>query len=97
MNTELARYDSACRALAEAVSAHKVMTVRKDAQALQHYAHIAGDRKLEADAAELRICAERRLGEMMAAQPKNEGGRPKTGFQITQFPMISRSLSPRPA
>jgi hypothetical protein len=41
------------------------------------YARMAKDKQLEIDAAEIRAHATRWIGEMMAEQPKNEGGRPR--------------------
>jgi hypothetical protein len=50
---------------------------------LAAYARAAKDQQLEADAAEIKMRAERRLGEMMKAQKEaigfHQGGRPKTG------------------
>jgi len=80
---ELARYDRACRALAEARSVDEVKDVRDVAMAMKLYAKQAKNRQMEADAYELRVRAERKLGEMIAAQKEtvglNVGGRPKTG------------------
>jgi N6-adenosine-specific RNA methylase IME4 len=77
----LIRYDAARRALAECVRVDEVLTIRDKAEAIRAYARMAKDRQLEIDAAEIRLRATRRVGEMMQAQPKNEGGRPaKTGF-----------------
>jgi N6-adenosine-specific RNA methylase IME4 len=50
--------------------------IRDKAIAMKEYAIRAKDRELAADAAEYRARSERRLGELMAAAPKNEGGRP---------------------
>lgn len=82
----LVRYDAACRALAEAKSVDDVKDIRDRSEAMRAYAKQAKNKQLEVDAGEIRIRAERRLGEMIAAQREtvglSEGGRPsKTGSQ----------------
>jgi len=64
----LVKYDAACRALAAAKSVDEVKLIRDKAQAIAAAAKIAKNHELEIDAAEIRIRAERRLGEMIAAQ-----------------------------
>lgn len=64
----LARYDAACRAVSEAKTVDDVREIRAQADAMRAYAKQAKNRQLELDAAEIRIRAERRLGELMAAQ-----------------------------
>jgi N6-adenosine-specific RNA methylase IME4 len=77
----LIRYDAACRALAEAKSVDDVKDIRDRSEAMRAYAKQAKNKQLEVDAAEIRIRAERRLGEMIAGQRVtvglSEGGRPK--------------------
>jgi N6-adenosine-specific RNA methylase IME4 len=70
---ELIKYDRACRAIAEAKLADEVKDIRDRAIAIKAYAKQAKNKSLEADAFEIRIRAERRLGEMMAEQPKAKG------------------------
>lgn len=81
----LVRYDAACRAIAAAKSVDEAKKIRDTAEALRAYARQAKNKQLEADAAEIRIRAERRVGELIAAQKESvglaKGGRPsnKTG------------------
>jgi N6-adenosine-specific RNA methylase IME4 len=61
----LLKYDVACRALAEAVSADEVMAVRLEAKALEALAKAAGNLDIEIGGRKLRTRAETRLGEML--------------------------------
>lgn len=71
--TALIKYDEACRAVAACKTTDEVKTWADKAAALQAYGRMAKDRTLEVDAAEIRIRAERRLGEMLASQKAVEG------------------------
>jgi N6-adenosine-specific RNA methylase IME4 len=69
----LIRYDAACRAIAAARSVDEALKIRDQAEALRAYARIAKNKGLQVDAAEIRIRAERRVGEMVAAQKASVG------------------------
>ncbi len=73
--TRLIKYDTACRALAEAKSVDEVKDIMNKSIAIQAYARQAKNKGLEADAFEIRFRAERRLGEMLQEQPKATGTR----------------------
>lgn len=69
----LVKYEAACRALAECKAIDEVKSWADKAAAMQAYGRMAKDKTLEVDAAEIRIRAERRLGEMLTQQ-KADGG-----------------------
>lgn len=71
--TSLANYDAACKALAAAKAVDEVQGIRAQAEAVRAYAKQAKNRQMEIDAAEIRIRAERRIGELMAAQGATVG------------------------
>ena len=73
MNVSLAKYDAACRALAEAKNVDEVRAIRDAADAMRAAARVARNKQLEVDAAEIRFRAERRLGELIAAQRETVG------------------------
>lgn len=73
VHSELAPYDQARRLLARAKAVDDVKEILDRAVALKKYAERAADRTLEIDATEIRFFAERRLGEMIAAQKQTIG------------------------
>jgi hypothetical protein len=89
---DLVKYDAACRAIAEAKSVDEVKMIRDKAQAIAAAARIAKNHGMEIDAAEIRIRAERRLGEMIGEQKRmvglNPGGRP------SKTPAVKEGVSP---
>ena len=84
METGLAGYDAACAAIATAKNVDEVKQIHDKAEAVRAYARQAKNKTLEIDAVEIRIRAERRLGELLAVMPKATGakgiGNPKSAL-----------------
>lgn len=79
--TLLIRYDAARRALAAAHRVDEVKAIRDRAEAVRTYAQQARDLEMQNMAAEIRIRAERRAGQLLLDMEKNPGtrgeGRPR--------------------
>ena len=93
----LEAYEEACRslgaALAKASAVDEVVDVRSAADLLRLRARQAQNKRLEIDAAELRIRAERKIGEMIAEQREGVGlARPGQGadgrFAPSELPSL---------
>jgi len=83
VDLSLAKYDAACRAIDAAKSVLEARKIRDTAEALRAYAKQAKNKDLEIDAAEIRIRAERRVGELIRKQKATVGlARPAVGSKV---------------
>ncbi len=93
MTTELVRYEAACRAIADAKSVDEAKELHDKAEALRAYARQAKNKQLEVDAAEIRMRAQRRLGEMIGlakdAKQISRGQPPKNRSESEQFSRVT--------
>lgn len=71
---ELVRYDAMCRAIEAAHMVDEVKDVRDQALALEHYARQAMNTDAERRAAEIRMRAERKAGQLLTEMPKAKPG-----------------------
>jgi N6-adenosine-specific RNA methylase IME4 len=97
--TSLAKYDAACRALQEAVSAQEVLRVHVTAAGIEAVARMAGDFENELRATKLRTTAAARLGDMITEGEEKgviarHGGNRKAKQDDQDR---ARNLDPKPA
>jgi hypothetical protein len=81
---KLVRYDAMCRAIEEAHKVDEVKDIRDRASALEHYAHQAQNTDAERRAAQIRMRAERKAGQLLAEMPK-ANGRPEKASTATRL------------
>jgi hypothetical protein len=97
------KYEAAKRALTEAAAVDEVKAIHVQSAAMQAYAKQAKDTEMEEKATEIRMRAERRLGQLMEAQKQTVGfntgtagkGRPNLGG-IRDIPPKSAGRSTGP-
>jgi len=88
---QLVKYDTARKALAEAHSVDEVKDVRDKAEAMRAYAKQANDIEFVNWAAEIKLRAERKLGELLKETERAKGGRPPEQKPLTscqEFPTL---------
>jgi hypothetical protein len=82
--TQLAKYDAACRAVAECKSVDEAMDILDKAVAIAAYARQAKNKTMEADAKAIRMRATRKVDELRRAQKETVGlNRGVKGSKIT--------------
>lgn len=74
----LIKYDSMCRAIAEAYEVDEVKDIRDKSLALEAYFKQAKNTDAERKACEIRLRAERKAGELLKRMDKAKGNRHKT-------------------
>lgn len=79
---QLVKYDEACRAVADCKRIDEVQQIKGKAEALRAYAKQAKNRELEIDASEIRVRAERRIGELVARIKLETKFAPRSGRSL---------------
>ncbi len=91
---QLVRYDTMCRAIAEAYQVDEVKDIRDRAIALEEYARQAKNEEMVRQCAEIRLRAERRAGELLAQMDKVQGARGNPGGRGARI-VASSETSPQ--
>lgn len=68
---QLVKYEAACRAVADARTIDEVQELMNGMEAARTYARLAKNRQMEIDAIEIRVRAERKLGEILGGMRKD--------------------------
>ena len=79
----LAKYDAMCQAIVACASVDEVKDIRDKARALEVYAHQAQNEEVEIKAAEIRIRAERKAGELL--KETEESGARASGHENLKY------------
>jgi hypothetical protein len=95
--TGLVFYDTACRALDKARTVDEVKEIKNQADAMRIYAKQAKNKKLEADAYEVRERAKIKVGEMIEDERKSvglakAGRKPKIGVSETPITLAEAGI-----
>ena len=91
--TKLIKYDAMCRAITEAFDVDEVKDIRDKAVAIELYSKLANNTENEDRAREIRLRAERKVGQLIKEMEKAKGGRPKTGDTV--LPVSEPTLADR--
>ena len=92
--TALIRYDAARKAIASAYRVDEAKKIRDKAEAVRTYAKLAGDLEMQNMAAEIRIRAERRAGQLLSDMEKNPGTRGEGKTPEGRNESVTRSKRP---
>lgn len=84
--TELIRYDAMCRAIDEAYQIDEVKEIRDKAIAVEVYSRQAKNIEAERRACEIRLRAERKVGELRRQEEKNKGAATPPPERGNRFP-----------
>jgi hypothetical protein len=74
---EVALYDKMCKAIEDTWNFNELNEIKDSASIMAHASRISKNKENEHRAKDIRVRAERKLGEMLLLMKKNKGGRPK--------------------